>query len=397
MTLFACAQIPHLAVAVARRDDPALADVPLILYITGQRATIYDSAPETRAAAGQPLRQALLRAPQAVCRPATPEHDQVALASLVTLLQTFSPRVAIVATRPDTLIDLDLGQRQLLPQAMALAERIGTAIRIQLQLLPALGLARTRGVARLAAATAGAGVAVVVPPGREDAFLSPLPISRLPIEAEVAQRLDLLGLRTIGAVAALPLDAIEAQFGAYGRTLYRLAHGRDDWPIEANTSTPRIKLTRRFAGPVADRTVLELAVRPLALQLAARLSRGGWAARHVALKLHVEFGEPWLARRTLTQPTSDAALLGQALLALLARADCTVGVEALSVEVAGLRPTVVAQLELFASQQGQHKQLDGTLKRLTARHHRSFVRASLAHPDAYLPEQRVRFELLDMA
>jgi hypothetical protein len=40
MTLFACIQIPHIAVAVARRDDPALADVPLILYTSGPRATV---------------------------------------------------------------------------------------------------------------------------------------------------------------------------------------------------------------------------------------------------------------------------------------------------------------------------------------------------------------------
>ena len=70
MTLFACVQIPHLPIAVARRDDSALADVPLILYLPGPRATIYDAAPEIGIAAGMPLRQALLRTPQAVCRPA---------------------------------------------------------------------------------------------------------------------------------------------------------------------------------------------------------------------------------------------------------------------------------------------------------------------------------------
>src|SRR5262245_60454567 len=116
MTLFACVQIPHLAIAVARRDDSACADVALILYTPGPRATVYDAAPKPGVAAGQPLRQALLRAPQAVCRPATPQHDQVAVASLVTLLQAFSPRVALVATRPDACVDLDLGQHRLLPQ-----------------------------------------------------------------------------------------------------------------------------------------------------------------------------------------------------------------------------------------------------------------------------------------
>jgi DNA polymerase IV len=397
MTLFACVQIPHLAIAVARRDDPALASVPLILYTAGPRATVYDAAPKTGVAAGQPLRQALLRAPQAVCRPATPQHDQVAVANLVTLLQAFSPRVASVATRPDACIDLDLGQHRLLPQAMALAERIGAAIRAQLGLLPALGLARTRVVARVAAATAGPSLAVVVPPGREAAFLSPMPISMVPIDSEVAQRLNRLGLRTIGAVAALPLDAMQAQFGAYGQTLHWLVNGHDEWPISANASAPRIKLIRRFDGPVTSRTVLELAIRRLAQHLAARLANGGWAAQDVMLTLCLEIGEPWMERRTLAQPTTDMALLGQALVALLARADCTDGVEALIVEAANLRPTVAAQLELFASQQGQEQRLDDTLDRLAARHRASFVRAALADPAAYLLEQRVCFEPVDRA
>jgi DNA polymerase-4 len=325
-----------------------------------------------------------------------PEYYHAAVANLVTLLQTFSPRVDSAATRPDALIDLDLG-RSTLPQAMALAERIGAAIRVQLQLLPALGLARTRVVARVAAATAGAGVAVIAPPGRETAFLAPLPITMLPIDHEVAQRLNLLGLRTIGAVAAVPLDALQAQFGAYGQTLHWLVNGHDDLPIGANTTAPRIKLTRRFDGPVASRTVLELSIRGLVEHLAGRLLSGGWAAQEIGLTLQFESGAPSTERRTLAQPTSDGALLGQTLVALLGQAICTTGVEALTVEAANLRPTVAAQLELFASQQGQEKRLDDTLGRLAARHRASFVRAHLADPAAYLMEQRVRFEPLDGA
>jgi DNA polymerase-4 len=331
-----------------------------------------------------------------VCRLATPERDQAAVANLVNLLQSFSPRVASVAARPDARIDLDLGRRTL-PQAMALAERIGAAIRTQLHLLPALGLARTRVVARVAAATAGAGMAVVEPPGREAAFLSPLPITMLPIDREVAQRLNLLGLRTIGAAAALPLDALQAQFGGYGQTLHWLVNGHDDAPISANASAPRIKLIRRFDGAVTSRSVLEITIRRLVQHLTTRLTNGGWAAQEVGLTLCLEVGEDWTERRTLAQPTSDAALLGQALVALLARADCTAGVEALTVEATNLRSTVAAQLELFASQRGQEKRLDDTLGRLAARHSASFVRAHLADPAAYLLEQRVRFEPLDGA
>jgi nucleotidyltransferase/DNA polymerase involved in DNA repair len=394
MTLYACVQIPHLAVAIARRDQPALTHTPLILYTSGPRTTVYAAAPETSAPLGLPLRQALLRAPQAVCRPANPDHDQAVVAGLVGLLETFSPRVAAIAAVPDAIIDLDLG-RCTLSQAMALTERIRAAICMYLRLLPALGLARTRGVARVAAATAGAGAAVVVPPGREASFLAPLPISALPLDDAVARQLTRLGLRTSGSIAALPLDALQAQFGAYGSTLHRLVKGDDDAPILANPSAPRIALTRRFDGPLTNRVLLDQALRGLATELAARLAAGGWAAQALTLTLRFEHAPPWIEQRLLLQPTAVQGRLAEALVALLARAHVDEGIESLTVAVAQLRPTVAAQLELFASPQGQARRLDDTLQRLVARYRGCFVRAALTDPAAYLPEQRVRFDPLE--
>ncbi|HEY3231867.1 MAG TPA: hypothetical protein VGJ87_21735, partial [Roseiflexaceae bacterium] len=372
----------------------ALTHMPLILYRSGPHATVYAAAPETGAPPGIPLRQALLRAPQAVCRPANPDHDQAVVAGLVRLLETFSPRVAAVATVPDAILELDLG-RCTLPQAMALTERIRVAICMYLRLLPALGLARTRGVARVAAATAGAGIAVLVPPGREASFLAPLPISTLPLDDAAARQLIRLGLRTIGSVAALPLDALQAQFGAYGRILHRLVKGDDDAPIRANPSAPRIALTRRFAGPLTNRVLLDQALRGLATELATRLAAGGWATQALTLTLRFEHASPWTEQRLLPQPTAVQGRLAEALVALLGQARVDEGIESLTIAVAQLRPTVAAQLELFASAQGQARRLDDTLERLVTRYRGCFVRAALADPAAYLPEQRVRFEVLE--
>jgi DNA polymerase IV len=104
-------------------------------------------------------------------------------------------------------------------------------IRTALNLRPAIGMATTQFVAARAAHVAGAGAAVVVPPGQEQAFLAPQPITALPIDAEVIRRLHLLGLRTLGAVAAIPRDAMAAQFGAAGFHIHCLAQGMDDQPV----------------------------------------------------------------------------------------------------------------------------------------------------------------------
>jgi len=234
-------------------------------------------------------------------------------------------------------------------------------------------------------------VAVLVPPNREARFLAPLSIAVLPLDQETARRLDLLGLRTVGAIAALPLDALQAQFGARGQALHRFAHGLDDRPISTNRHTACIVVERRFAGPLAHRHLLEQALRELATDLVTQLLAGGWAAQDLILTVVFESGDPWIERRMLVQPTVDQLALAQALVALLGQARGDGGVEQLRVAITQLRPTAATQLDLFAPVQGQANRHDDIVQRLSTRYAGCFVQAAVTDR-AYLPEQRVRFD-----
>jgi DNA polymerase-4 len=394
MTLMACVQIPQFPIAVARRDTPALAEAPLLLYTTAQsRAMVYAAACETNVPAGMRLQRAMLASPHAVCRPATPERDEVVFTALLSRIAQFSPRMAATAMLPDAVVELDLG-RSTIRQARMVAERLGQTLRIDPGLAVALGLARTRFVARVAATIAGAGRTILVPPGAEAGFLARLPITYLPFEPQVHERLEHFGLCTIGAVAALPIDALMVQFGMLGRRLHQLATGQDEQGIPANTPAACLEAVSRFEGALSDRMSLEAALRALARELVAQLERGGWAARDIVLTLTPPDGEPWAERRVLNQATADPDLLTQALLALLGRASCRAGVELLSIKISSVQPTVAVQSELFVSQQAQSDRLQNVLRRLSVRHSGTFLRARLSQAVAYLPEQRAQFEQL---
>src|SRR6266498_871525 len=310
MTVYACVEVANVAIAVARRDEPVLANRPLILVTPHPtRPTVYAASAVVGVAAGVALRQALVQAPLAVCRPADPARDQRVSEDLATLLESISPRVAASAILPDTTVELDLWRRSF-AQALSTAQQIGQMVRAKLQLAPAIGLATTR-------------------------------------------RLDLLGLRTFGAVAALPLDALQAQFGVVGAQLYRLVRGQDDLPIGPTPTEPLVERTRHFAGALLDRTLLEQAIVHLAARLGGALQAGGWSARRVDLTLALDDGAPWTAHHMLTAATMDAALLTQVLLALSRQAEVACGVEAVTVTAMDLTPLVTAQLELFPSDVGQ--------------------------------------------
>jgi nucleotidyltransferase/DNA polymerase involved in DNA repair len=396
MTLLGCVQIPNLAIALARRDDPALVDRPLVMYTTDRaRPTVYAASPETGATPSMPLKQALLRSPDVVCRPADLARERQAAAALTDLLACMSPRVAATAHLPDLTIMLDLGRARL-PQALALTQQMAARIRVALDLRPAIGMATTQFVAARAASVAGAGAAVVVPPGQERTFLAPQPITALPIAAEVIRRLHLLGLRTLGAVAAIPRDALAAQFGAVGFHIHCLAQGMDDQPVARLLPTLQLAHTRRFNGPLSDRTFLEQAITILATRLATDLEAGGHAAKAVTLTLSVEDGEPITVCHTLVEATANGALLVQALLRLSRQAPLHNGIEAVTVAAADLSSTVATQRDLFSPAQGQADRLRDVLGRLSPRHARSVLRVTLSDPHARLPERRVRFDPLEL-
>ena len=69
--------------------------------------------------------------------------------------------------------------------------------------------------------------AVCLPPGGCGAYLAPAPLGLLPMPDELREALTLLGLRTIGAFAALDAGDVEQRWGPEGLSAWRLAQGQD--------------------------------------------------------------------------------------------------------------------------------------------------------------------------
>jgi len=80
----------------------------------------------------------------------------------------------------------------------------------------------------------------IIPPGSDAAYLATAPIGLIPMEEPMAEALAALGIRTAGALAALPSDDIEQRWGRAGLLSWRLARGEDRRrPGLATTEYPR--------------------------------------------------------------------------------------------------------------------------------------------------------------
>ena len=67
----------------------------------------------------------------------------------------------------------------------------------------------------------------IIPAGQCAEYLAPAPLGLVPMDDDVRDALQSLGLRTVGALASLDAGDIEKRWGPGGLTAWRLAHGDD--------------------------------------------------------------------------------------------------------------------------------------------------------------------------
>ena len=67
----------------------------------------------------------------------------------------------------------------------------------------------------------------IIPAGSDAAYLATAPIGLIPMDDSMAEAMAALGLRTAGALAALPSDDVEQRWGRTGLLAWRLAQGQD--------------------------------------------------------------------------------------------------------------------------------------------------------------------------
>src|SRR5881394_53951 len=274
----------------------------------------------------------------------------------------------------------------------------------------------------VAASRAKPSEAIVVPAGTEQKFLASQPIAVLPLDPDTHRRLRQLGIRTLGALAALPKAAVTAQFGAAGTQLWRLAAGRIAEAVEGRVAPEPIVAALTFFTPVGERELLVHSIDQLIARALKHPRRIGWRVHTLRLRADLESGaqmqgvagrgaaccastpqtnRSWLVNVLLKDPTADAARIAAPLKTRLEQSPPTGGVERLVLEFTAFAPGTT-ELQLFArdaqaaARAGQQRAL-----RHAAREVRMRIkggRANLYHvievqPWSRLPERR--YALID--
>jgi nucleotidyltransferase/DNA polymerase involved in DNA repair len=379
----ACVLVPSFAVALERLREPSLAGRPVAVY---DRTTVIDASAEARGVRrGTPLRQAKATCPAATFVDADHAHYRATFAAMLDGLENVAPYVEPAG--PGCAYADVRGLSGHYEDEFALAGALIEAVRSATGLLAGAGIANGKFVASVAAASSPPGDAGVVPDGREREFLAPQDVALLPFEPEVVQRLDLLALRTLGDVAALPRPAVEAQFRSIGNRLWELANGIDREPLRPRKRQEFLAERLSFDASVVATEALVAASRQLIERLTRRLR--GRTARRMHVQLFADGRIVWEKLETFREPSGEAGRMLLLLKTRLALLELPQAVDTVVITLSGLGREMAKQAKLFTDTQQNVDQIAGAIRQLRTRYGRPVVwRIVEVDPWSRHPEER---------
>jgi DNA polymerase-4 len=206
-------------------------------------------------------------------------------------------------------------------RARAVAAAVQTSVRATTSLSCSLGVSTSKVVCKIASDRRKPAGITVVPPGREAAFLAPLPVRLLPgVGPRAEERLVSAGVTTVGALAALDDQALRAVLpGSVGRLLRDRAQGVDPRDLELDAEQVSISAEDTFARDLVDRELLHVEVRRLADLVSERLRRTSLSGRTVTAKLRYADFSIRTRSTTLGAAVDDAETIGNVACGLLDR------------------------------------------------------------------------------
>jgi nucleotidyltransferase/DNA polymerase involved in DNA repair len=135
--------------------------------------------------------------------------------------------------------------------------------------------------------------ATIIPPGGCAHYLTPAPLGLVPMPDELRDALRMLGLTTVGALAALNAGDVEQRWGAEGLVAWRLARGDDP----RRPGLVRVEAARsasvELPGAVESAEPILFVLRAQLQRLVQQCVHDGRAAAAVAITLVLDAGRQY--------------------------------------------------------------------------------------------------------
>lgn len=341
-----CLWLPtfELRLELVRSPELDRTSVALLSPGDGVRRTVWqvsERAHDAGVRTGQLVSQAVSLCPSLTLLEPDPAHYDAAVEAMLETLSGLTPVVEPSAERGRVFLGMDgLGRLYGSPH-----NQVRRVLHALFRVFPRPLVAATR--AGFAPGTFGAWVAAVrarpgrpalVPEDRLAEFLAACPVACLPVEDDMIQRLERLGVPTLGDLVKLPEPALVAQFGQDGRDALAWASGRRVDPVRAWHRPRPIRASLDFPSPAGQIDMLHGALDRLLERALSRPARRGRSVQTARLEAALEGGGSWTSEAVLKEPSGDKERLAYLLRSRMALSPPTRAVVSLTLEFTRFGP-----------------------------------------------------------
>ncbi|NYZ11401.1 DNA polymerase IV [Azospirillum sp. RWY-5-1] len=294
--------------SVEKRDDPALADRPVIVG-GGHRGVVSACCYVARlygVRSAMPMFKALALCPDAVVIPPDMRKYQTVGHAIRQMMREATPLVEPLSI-DEAFLDLSGTDRLHGGSPAQTVARLIARIEREVGVTASVGLAPNKFLAKVASDLDKPRGFSVIGRAEAQAFLAPKPVGLLwGVGKALQAKLEADGLRTIGDLAAMDEFVLVRRYGSIGRRLARFSKGQDDRTVEPDSPAKSVSAETTFSTDIADAAALERRLWPLCETVARRLKSADLAGGTVVLKLKTSDFRQFTRSHKLDGPTQLA-------------------------------------------------------------------------------------------
>ena len=324
--------------SVEQRDDPALQGKPVIVCGKSRRSVVATASYEARAFgvhSAMPLSQAKRLCPHGCFVAPRFEAYREASDAIHQVMLHYADAYEPISL-DEAFLDIS-GMGSQYPTLGSIGRAIKEEIRSAVHLTASVGIAPNKFLAKMASDMNKPDGLCIIPYGREQEVLAPLPVRRLwGVGSVTEKKLLAAGFRTIADIQEAAPEKLSALLGNQGPLLKALSLGIDERPIISSRQVKSIGDESTYEYDLTDRPTIDREIAIHSDIVAQRLRRHDLAARTISLKIRFASFKTIMRSLSLEEGTNLQETIDSACQTLLSRIPLAEGIRLIGVTASNL-------------------------------------------------------------
>lgn len=324
--------------SVEQRDNPSLQGKPVIVCGKSRRSVVATASYEARAFgvhSAMPLSQAKRLCPHGCFVAPRFEAYREASDAIHQVMLHYADAYEPISL-DEAFLDIS-GMGSQYPTLGSIGRAIKEEIRSAVHLTASVGIAPNKFLAKMASDMNKPDGLCIIPYGREQEVLAPLPVRRLwGVGSVTEKKLLAAGFRTISDIQEAVPEKLSALLGNQGPLLKALSLGIDERPIISSRQVKSIGDESTYEYDLTDRPTIDREIAIHSDIVAQRLRRHDLAARTISLKIRFASFKTIMRSLSLEEGTNLQETIDSACQTLLSRIPLTEGIRLIGVTASNL-------------------------------------------------------------